>query len=147
MQQKIMIINGVNLNFLGTREPSIYGSETLEDIERYIANNLSSEDVSLTFIQSNVEGEIVNALQKAHIENYDGIVLNAGAFTHYSYAIYDAIKSIKPHVMEVHISNIHKRKEEFRSKSVIAPAVLGQITGLGANGYVLAVKALLENEN
>ncbi len=141
--KKIMVVNGVNLNFLGIREPNIYGSETLKDIENYIENSFDSKEVSISFFQSNIEGEIVNCLQKAHLENYDGVVINAGAFTHYSYAILDAIKSISPKTIEVHISNLHKR-EEFRHKSVIASAVYGQVIGFGKMGYVMAVRALLD---
>lgn len=143
-KKKILVINGVNLNFLGIREPDIYGKETLEDIEKYIIDKFKDEDVELIFFQSNIEGEIVNEIQKAHLNGYDGVVINAGAHTHYSYAIADAIKGITPKVVEVHISNLHKR-EEFRHKSVLAPVVQGQILGFGKMGYVLAIQALLEN--
>ncbi len=141
--KKVMVINGVNLNFLGIRQPEIYGSETLKDVENFIENSFLKDEVSLEFYQSNLEGDIVNFLQKAHLENFDGVVINAGAFTHYSYAIADAIKGITPKVIEVHISNIHQR-ETFRHTSVISPVVVGQIAGLGKMGYVLAVKAILE---
>ncbi len=141
--KKIMVINGVNLNFLGVREPEIYGSDTLADIEKFIKDSFSENEVMLSFYQSNIEGEIVNFLQKAHLEEYDGVVLNAGAFTHYSYALADAIKSITPKTVEVHLSNTHKR-EEFRHKSVISSSVVGQIAGFGKLSYVLGVKALLE---
>ncbi len=141
--KKIMVINGVNLNFLGIREPEIYNNDTLCDVEKYIRDSFSDEEVFLSFHQSNIEGEIVNFLQKAHMENYDGIVLNAGAFTHYSFALADAIKSVSPKTIEVHMSNTHAR-EEFRHKSVISPAVVGQIAGFGKLSYVLGVKALLE---
>lgn len=140
--KKIMIINGVNLNFLGIRQPEIYGSETLKDIEEYIAEQFKNEDVLIEFHQSNLEGEIVNYLQKAHLEEFDGVVLNAGAFTHYSYAISDAIKGITPRTVEVHISNPHSR-EEFRHKSVISSVVKGTIAGFGKESYVLGVLALL----
>ncbi len=141
--KKIMVINGVNLNFLGIREPEIYNSDTLQDVEKYIRDSFPESEVFISFHQSNIEGEIVNFLQKAHLENYDGVVLNAGAFTHYSYALADAIKSIVPKTIEVHMSNTHKR-EEFRHKSVISPAVVGQIAGFGKLSYVLGVRALLE---
>ncbi len=141
--KRIMIINGVNLNFLGIREPEIYNNDTLEDIEKFIENSFSDREVVFEFFQSNIEGEIVNALQKAHIENFDGVVINAGAFTHYSYAIADAIKSITPNVVEVHLSNTHKR-EEFRHKSVISPSVIGFIAGFGKMSYVLGVRALID---
>lgn len=142
MNKKIMVINGANLNFLGIREPEIYGNETLKDLEDYIYNEFANKNVNIEFFQSNIEGEIINEIQRAHLENFDGLVINAGAFTHYSYAIHDAIKGINVKCVEVHISNLHKR-EEFRHKSVIASAVDGQIIGFGKYGYVLAIKALL----
>lgn len=143
--KKIMVINGVNLNFLGIREPQIYGKDTLLDLENYIKDNFKDKDVELTFFQSNIEGEIVNELQRAHIENFDGVVINGGAFTHYSYALYDAIKGISPKTIEVHLSNLHKR-EEFRHTSVLTPVVIGQIAGFGKLSYVLAIEALLRFE-
>ncbi len=141
--KKIMVINGVNLNFLGIREPEIYKNDSLKDIEQFVLDSFSENEVELEFFQSNIEGEIVNELQRAHIEKYDGVVINAGAFTHYSYAIADAIKSITPDVVEVHLSNTHSR-EDFRQKSVISPVAVGFIAGFGKMSYVLGVQYLLK---
>ena len=135
---KILVINGPNLNMLGKREPEIYGTRTLDDINVSLQNKF--ENVQFTFYQSNCEGAIIDAIQNA---TEDGIVLNAGAYTHYSYAIHDAIKSVSVPVVEVHLSNLYKR-EEFRHKSVIASACIGSICGFGEQSYALAVTALLE---
>lgn len=137
---KIIVINGPNLNMLGKREPTIYGNDTLEDLEKYIKNEFK-EKVNIEFFQSNYEGAIIDMLHKANDE-FDGVVINPGAFTHYSYAIHDAIKSIKTKVVEVHISNIHQR-EEFRQKSVTASACIGQISGFGFYGYILGINAII----
>lgn len=137
---KILVINGPNLNLLGEREPTIYGDESLKAIndELYaVAQNLGHE---LSFFQSNSEGSIIDSIHAARLE-YDGIVLNAGAYTHYSYAIHDAINAIKIPVIEVHLSNISSR-DEFRKKSVIAPACAGSIAGFGKYSYMLAIQAL-----
>lgn len=140
---KIVIMNGVNLNMLGIREKNVYGDITLAEInkrlERFARENFST-GVELEFFQSNIEGEIVNAIHKAALS--DGVILNAGAFTHYSYAIHDAIKCIPTvPVIEVHMSNINAR-EEFRRISVIAPACIGSISGFGAESYKLAITYL-----
>ncbi len=137
---KVLVINGVNLNMLGVREPGIYGSDSLEALENKISAFSKSIDVQVDFFQSNFEGEIVEKIHSA-MGMYDGVVINPGAFTHYSYAIHDAIKSVNVPFIEVHISNIHTR-EEFRHKSVTAPACIGQICGLGFDGYELAIQAL-----
>ncbi|MGL5329227.1 MAG: type II 3-dehydroquinate dehydratase [Peptostreptococcaceae bacterium] len=137
---KIIVINGPNLNMLGKREPSVYGNDTLEDLQNYIKNEFNGK-INIDFFQSNYEGAIIDMLHKANDE-FDGVVLNPGAFTHYSYAIHDAIKSIKTNVVEVHISNIHQR-EEFRHKSVTAPACIGQISGFGFYGYILGINAII----
>ena len=137
---KVIVINGPNLNMLGKREPSIYGNDTLEDLEKYIKSEFSEKNINIEFFQSNYEGAIIDMLHKANDE-FDGVVINPGAFTHYSYSIHDAIKSIKTKVVEVHISNIHQR-EEFRQKSVTAPACIGQISGFGFYGYILAINAI-----
>lgn len=137
---KVIVINGPNLNMLGKREPSIYGNDTLEDLEKYIKSEFSEKNINIEFFQSNYEGAIIDMLHKSNDE-FDGVVINPGAFTHYSYAIHDAIKSIKTKVVEVHISNIHQR-EEFRQKSVTAPACIGQISGFGFYGYILAINAI-----
>lgn len=137
---KIIVINGPNLNMLGKREPTVYGNNTLEDLENYIRNEFK-EKIDVEFFQSNYEGAIIDMLHRANDE-FDGVVINPGAFTHYSYAIHDAIKSIKTKVVEVHISNVHQR-EEFRQKSVTAAACIGQISGLGFYGYILGINAIL----
>lgn len=138
---KIYVINGPNLNFLGIREKNVYGSDSYEELCNYINSESKKLNVEIEVFQSNIEGEIVDFIQKAH-KNADCIVINAGAYTHYSIAIFDAIKSVNLPTIEVHLSNIYKR-EEFRHKSVIAPACLGQISGLGFLGYKLAIEALL----
>jgi len=142
---KIMVINGPNLNMLGIREKNIYGTFTYEDLCKYIETypNYKEKDIDFTFLQTNHEGEIVDYIHKAYTEKYDGIVLNAGGYTHTSVAIHDAIKAVSIPTVEVHISNIHAR-EEFRKVCVTSPACVGQITGLGKLGYVLAVVYLTE---
>lgn len=134
---KIAVINGPNLNFLGIREPHIYGNETLSALE----SELKKKWQDLLFFQSNSEGAIIDFLQKCYYEGVEGIVLNPGALTHYSYALADAIKSVQIPTIEVHISNIYKR-ESFRSHSVTAASCIGSITGLGFMGYHLGVEAL-----
>ena len=136
---KILVINGPNLNMLGKREPEIYGNRTLVDINNDLAKEFDKK-AELCFYQSNCEGDIISAIQD---NACDGIVLNAGAYTHYSYAIHDAIKSVPTPVVEVHLSNIYKR-EEYRHKSVIASACIGSICGFGERSYALAITALLE---
>ena len=142
---RIMVINGPNLNMLGIREKNIYGTFTYEDLCRYIETypNYKEKDIDFTFLQTNHEGEIVDFIHKAYTEKYDGIVLNAGGYTHTSVAIHDAIKAVSIPTVEVHISNIHAR-EEFRKVCMTSPACVGQITGLGKLGYVLAVVYLTE---
>ncbi|CEH35358.1 type II 3-dehydroquinate dehydratase [Romboutsia lituseburensis] len=144
---KIIVINGPNLNMLGKREKSIYGNNTLKDLEDYISNKFKkvNDEIIIEFFQSNHEGCIIDKIHES-MDRYDGIVLNPGAFTHYSYAIHDAIKSIDINVVEVHISNIHKR-EEFRQKSVTASACIGQISGFGFDSYVLGITALINANN
>ncbi|MEA3320664.1 MAG: type II 3-dehydroquinate dehydratase [Bacillota bacterium] len=141
---RLLVLNGPNLNRLGLREPAVYGSQTLQDLEAQLQAFAGKNSFELTCFQSNYEGELIDTLHDAE-GHYDGIVINPGAFTHYSYAIRDAIASITVPVMEVHISNIHKR-EEFRHTSVTAPVTTGQIVGLGFYGYELALLALL-NQN
>lgn len=140
--KKYLVINGVNLNMLGIREPGIYGNSTLADLEKQVTAAAERLGVAVDFFQSNFEGEIVEKIHSC-LGTYDGIIINPGAFTHYSYAIRDAFGSVKLPVIEVHISNIHKR-EEFRHTSVIVPECVGQICGLGFKGYTLALEALAE---
>lgn len=138
---KIMIINGPNINFLGIREKDIYGSSSFQHLEKTIVEYGEAKGHDITLFQSNIEGEIINCIQKCYFEKYDGIIINPGAYTHYSYAILDALKSVNIKAIEVHLSNIHKR-EEFRKKSVTAEGCIGQISGFGFAGYTLAIDAL-----
>ena len=138
---KILVMNGPNLNLLGTREPEIYGSLTLADIHERLRQRANEADLDIEFMQSNHEGVLVDAIQRAR-RTVDYIILNAGAFTHYSIALRDAIAAVEVPVIEVHLSNIHQR-EEFRHKSVIAPVVLGQIAGFGAESYMAALEAII----
>ena len=135
--EHILIINGPNLNMLGTREPEIYGSTTLSDINERIQRCADEAGVAVAFFQSNHEGAIVDKIQEA-MGKYAYIILNAGAYTHYSVAIRDAIAAIDGPVIEVHMSNIYTR-EEFRHHSVIAPVAIGQISGFGAESYLAAL--------
>lgn len=139
---KILVINGPNLNLLGVREPEIYGRETLSDINETIKSYAEKLGAHCDFFQSNSEGEIVSAIHTV-LENYDGCVINAAAYTHYSYAIHDAISSVNKPFIEVHMSNVHAR-DEFRHKSVISPVCKGVIAGFGVDSYLLAVKALCD---
>lgn len=136
---KVLIINGPNLNLLGKRKQAVYGQKSLDEVNTFIIDYFKK--IHIDFFQSNHEGEIIDKMHKAD-SSYTGIVLNAGAFTHYSYAIRDAIEAISLPVVEVHISNIAAR-EGFRHKSVISDVVAGSIIGLGIYGYVLGVQALV----
>ena len=140
MNNKIIIINGPNLNLLGEREQSQYGTINYEELKDLCIKKSSELDIKLEFVQSNIEGEIVTWIQKAK-ENYDGVIINAAAFTHTSVAIRDALQIFDKIKIEVHISNIYKR-EEFRKKSLISDVVDGGIFGLGSNGYILAIIAM-----
>ena len=137
---KILVINGPNLNMLGIREPDKYGNETYEQLLSKISTHCKKINIDVEFYQSNIEGEIINAIHGAR-GKFDGIIMNAGAFTHYSYAIRDAIPIAEMPVIEVHLTNVHAR-EEFRHTSVIAPVCKGQICGFGSNSYLVAVRAL-----
>ena len=137
---KIIIINGPNLNLLGKREPNVYGTDSFEDYFESLQHKYSSIDLSI--FQSNIEGEIIDKLHEVGF-NYDGIILNAAAYTHTSVGIGDAVKGIETPVVEVHISNVHAR-EEFRHKSFIAANAKGVIVGFGLKGYELAVQSFLE---
>jgi 3-dehydroquinate dehydratase-2 len=138
--QRVAVINGPNLNLLGAREPDKYGSETLAEINSRVGAEAAKLGAECQFFQSNSEGELVSAIQRAG--EATGIILNAGAYTHYSIAIRDAIAAVSPPAVEVHISNVHSR-EDFRRVSVIAPVCLGVIAGFGSYGYTLALYALL----
>ncbi|MGH2569305.1 MAG: type II 3-dehydroquinate dehydratase [Bacteroidota bacterium] len=138
---RILVVNGPNLNLLGKREPGVYGAETLHDIETMLARKFP--DVKFEFFQSNSEGTLVDHLQKAMGKVFDGVILNAAAYTHYSYAIRDAIAALSVPVVEVHLSNVHAR-EEFRHRSVIAAVCKGVVAGFGPLSYELAVRALLD---
>ena len=140
MNNKIIIINGPNLNLLGEREQSQYGSITFEKLKENCIQKSKDLNLSLEFIQSNVEGELVDLIQRARSE-FDGIIINAAAFTHTSVAIRDALDIFKKPIIELHISNIYKR-EEFRQKSLISDVATGGIFGLGDDGYILAIIAM-----
>lgn len=139
--EKVLVINGPNLNMLGTRDPKVYGSESLADVEKLMSKAAFDLKVEIEFFQSNHEGEIVDRIHAA-FKNIDGIVINPGAFTHYSYALMDAMGAVSIPFVEIHISNIHAR-EEFRHKSVLAGLAIGQIAGLGIYGYELALRGLI----
>ena len=148
MNNKIIIINGPNLNLLGEREQSQYGSTTFDQLKENCLKKGQEIGLEVEFVQSNIEGELVNIIQDAR-KTYDGIIINAAGFTHTSVAIRDALDLFKKPVIELHISNIYKR-EDFRHKSLISDVVSGGIFGLGAEGYILAIISLqktLQNEN
>ena len=148
MINKIIIINGPNLNLLGEREQSQYGSTTFDNLKDNCFKKAKEIKVDLDFVQSNVEGEIVNLIQEAR-NKYEGIIINAAGFTHTSVAIRDALNIFKKPIIELHISNIYKR-EEFRQKSLISDVVTGGIFGLGVEGYILAIisiEKMIKNEN
>ena len=148
MTNKIIIINGPNLNLLGEREQSQYGSDTFEELKEKCLTKSKEIGLEVTFTQSNLEGEIVNIIQEARKE-YKGMIINAAGFTHTSVAIRDALNLFKKPIIELHISNIYKR-EEFRHKSLISDIATGGIFGLGTEGYILAIismQKIIENEN
>jgi len=141
---KFLIINGVNLNLTGMREKSVYGAESLDDINAKIAAFAKENGIETEFYQSNIEGELVNKLHEAFLNKAcDGILFNAGAFTHYSYALRDAIAAIDVPVVEVHMSNVHAR-EEFRHHSVLSEVCKGVVCGFGAGSYLAALVGLKE---
>jgi len=141
---KILVISGPNLNLLGTREPDVYGSRTLEDMKTQMLDHSKTAGCELDFFQSNVEGEIINYIHEHR--DADGMIINPAAFTHTSIAIRDAISAVRIPAVEVHLSNVHAR-EEFRRVSHIAPVCVGQISGFGINSYLLGLKALIEYLN
>ena len=140
MNNKIIIINGPNLNLLGEREQSQYGSITFDKLEKNCLEKSNELGLDVNFTQSNIEGELVNIIQESR-KKFDGMIINAAAFTHTSVAIRDALSLFKKPIIELHISNIYKR-EEFRQKSLISDIVTGGIFGLGAEGYILAIIAM-----
>ena len=148
MSNNIIIINGPNLNLLGEREQSQYGSVTFEQLKKNCLNKANELNLNLDFYQSNIEGEIVTTIQEAR-DKFDGIIINAAGFTHTSVAIRDALDIYKKPIVELHMSNIYKR-EDFRHKSLISDVVTGGIFGLGDNGYILAIismQNIFKNEN
>ena len=148
MKKKIIIINGPNLNLLGEREKSQYGSETLSTIKKKCLDLGKKLKLQIKFVQSNIEGELVTQIQKSR-KKYDGLIINAGGYTHTSVAILDALLAVKKPTIELHITNIYKR-EDFRHKSLISKAANGIICGLGIDGYIMAldgIKKIIANEN
>ena len=141
---KILILNGPNLQLLGTRKREVYGSTTLEEIRRNLENIAASLDVELDFYQSNHEGDLVDRIGNAKKDGIDGIVINPAAYTHTSIAIRDAIEAVSIPAIEIHLSNIHAR-EEFRHRSMTAPVCIGQIAGLGPDGYEWALRAMAKH--
>ncbi len=137
---KIIILNGPNLNLLGEREKNQYGSFTLEDVEKKCNEYANKNDIKLSMFQSNIEGELVEQIQTAR-NSQDGMIINAGGYTHTSVAIHDALKILKIPIIELHISNIYNR-EEFRHKSLISKVASGIICGFGAEGYIMSLKAM-----
>lgn len=139
---RILVLNGPNLNMVGIREQGIYGTRSYKEIVAYIQEEGRKRGHDLIVLQSNFEGQLIDWIQSAYFEQYDGIIINPGAYTHYSYALHDAIKSVREiPTVEVHLSNVHAR-EEFRHQSVTAPACIGQLCGFGEVGYILAIMAL-----
>ncbi len=138
--KKVLVLHGPNINLTGIREPGTYGSETLQTINDDILEKAKQLELDCAIFQTNHEGELIDKIHAA-LTDYDGIVINAGAYTHYSYAIRDAISSVKKPCVEVHMSNIHAR-EPFRHESVIAPVCIGQICGFGKESYLLGLEAV-----
>lgn len=143
--RKVLVIHGPNLNLLGQREPEIYGGKTLEELNSELVQLAKTNEIMLETFQSNHEGEIIDCIHSALEKNIGYIIINPGAFTHYSYAIRDAVAAVDIPTVEVHISNIYNR-EEFRKTSVISPVCIGQISGLGFQGYLLAVQYVISKE-
>lgn len=139
---KLLVLNGPNLNRLGKREPEVYGTMTLADVEQKLVDLSNKHKVDIECFQSNAEGDLIDKIHEAEDSSVNGILFNPGAFTHYSIALRDAVASVSVPVVEIHISNIHSR-EPFRHTSVIAPVCVGQITGLGTDGYELAFSYFL----
>jgi 3-dehydroquinate dehydratase II len=143
--KRVVVVNGPNLNLLGTREPDVYGRTTLADIQAVLERRAAELGCTISFFQSNSEGALLDHLQE-HGPSAAGVILNAGALTHSSYALYDCLRAIAVPVVEVHLSNIHARQEAFRARSLTAPAAVGVITGLGARGYLFAMEYLIDRD-
>lgn len=141
---KLLVINGPNINFLGIREKAIYGAQSYDSLVSMMKEKAEKEQIELSVQQYNSEGAMIDCIQKAYFDQVDGIIINPGAYTHYSIAIRDALASIEVPIIEVHITNVHKR-EEFRHVSVTAPVCTGQIVGLGCYGYLLAMDAITQH--
>mgnify|MGYP006302843815 CR=1 FL=1 len=139
----ILVVHGPNLNLLGVREPDVYGTTTLEDINQQLLTLAEEKGIEIETFQSNSEGEIVDQVQRGLEDEIEGIIINPAALTHYSIALRDALSALQIPIIEVHLSNIYKR-EEFRHKSVTAPVVTGQISGLGVDGYYLALEQMVD---
>ena len=142
LMSKIIILNGPNLNLLGERESDQYGTETLKDIENSCNEYAAKNKIELSFYQSNIEGELVNEIQKSR-NNQDGLIINAGGYTHTSVAIHDALKILKIPIIELHISNVYNR-EEFRHKSLISKVAKGIICGFGTAGYLMSLRGIVK---
>ncbi|MBU3841043.1 MAG: type II 3-dehydroquinate dehydratase [Candidatus Ruminococcus intestinipullorum] len=141
--KKVMMLHSVNHNMYGKRDPEQYGTITLDGINQLIAETAAKENIQVDTFQTNHEGEMVDKIHEVFYEKYDGVIINPGAWTHYSYAIHDALEILECPIIEVHMSNIFNR-EDFRSHSVIAPVAHGMIAGMGESAYTLAVKAMSE---
>ena len=139
----ILVLNGPNINLTGLREKSVYGAKTFDDLMAEIQQEADKLGVQVRFVQSNHEGDLIDALQKAYFDGLDGVVFNPGGYTHTSVALHDAVASIPLPTIEVHMSNVHAR-EEYRHKSMTASACRGQIVGFGFYGYIMALRALIE---
>jgi 3-dehydroquinate dehydratase-2 len=139
---KILVLHGPNLNLFGTREPEVYGRTTLDDINASLRELAAQREVELRIVQSNHDGALIDELQKARVDGFDGVLINPGALTHYGYALRDAIAAIELPTVEAHVSNVHRR-EEFRHHSVIAAVCLGQVIGFGWRSYILGLEGLI----
>ena len=148
MKNKVIVINGPNLNLLGEREKDKYGKISLQDVENNCKEFSKKNEILIEFFQSNIEGEIVNAIQNS-LDKQDGLIINAGGYTHTSVAIHDALKVLKIPIIELHITNIYNR-EDFRHKSLVSKVATGIVCGFGTNGYIMAIdaiKKIIEDEN